>query len=124
MSNTNQISKLTIKSGLWKSSSNNLFWIQVQGSLVYWLGMNRKTEQYSEGANWCHVGHGTIQNDIIVLHWSDIPIGNDNLSGHVTIQIINECEMKVIKDSGSFGLSQWKWVCDKSHFLLASSLTQ
>ena len=120
MSNTEEFQKNKIKSGFWKSSSDNLFWIQVQNETVFWLGMNKKTQQYNEGSNWCHVGYGTFQDNTILLNWSDMPIGNDCLSGNIIIQIINDSEMKVIKDSGNFGLSHWKWVSKRNHFLFTS----
>jgi len=102
-----------IRNGVWKSTDNNLFWVNVVEDKVFWLGMNNKTQENELGENWCHVGNGKIINHQIILNWSDISVGKGNLNGRIVIEIISNIEMKVIVDSGNFGMSTWKW--DKYH---------
>ncbi|MTI30856.1 hypothetical protein [Xanthovirga aplysinae] len=78
--------------------------------------MNHQTEESKIGENWCHVGNGTIDGDKLYLAWSDISVGKDSLNGNIVIELISDIEMKVIEDSGNFGLSQWNWVSDKMSF--------
>ncbi|WP_196894714.1 hypothetical protein [Aureivirga marina] len=99
---------MKIKNGVWKSVANNTFWIHVIENKVFWLGMNSNT-----GKDWCHVGNGIIKENKIYLDWSDIPAGEGDLHGNIVIEILTESEMKVIEDSGNFGLSEWKWFAEK-----------
>ncbi|CAM1347408.1 hypothetical protein [Tenacibaculum crassostreae] len=101
-----------IKSGFWLSSKGNPFWIKTQNNKVFWLGMNKKSNQTNMGDDWCHTAHGTITDNFIELVWSDIPIGKDELEGKINIEIINSIHLKVIEDSGNFGKSEWTWVTD------------
>ena len=101
------------KKGFWKSTGGNLFWINIVENKVFWLGMNNKTPESDLAENWCHVGNGKIEGNQIILEWADIPIGQDNLNGKIVIEIINEGQMKVIEDSGNFGMSIWNW--EKEH---------
>ncbi|MDX1828642.1 MAG: hypothetical protein R3342_03755 [Lutibacter sp.] len=101
------------KKGFWKSTGGNLFWINIVENKVFWLGMNHKTPESELAENWCHVGNGKIEGNQIILEWADVPIGNDNLNGKIVIEIINEVQMKVVEDSGNFGMSIWNW--EKEH---------
>lgn len=105
-----------IKKGFWRSTGKNLFWINIIEEKVFWLGMNQQTEEKKIGQNWCHVGNGIIKENKLHLEWSDVPLGEDSLSGKIVIEIISDTEMKVIKDSGNFGLSQWNWESEKMSF--------
>jgi len=105
-----QNSNTLIKSGFWQSAGKNPFWINVVDNHVFWLGMNQKTDDTNLGENWCHVGHGIINEDKIELSWADVPVGKDKLYGKITIKIIDETHIKVIEDSGNFGKSEWEWV--------------
>ncbi|MDF0717671.1 hypothetical protein PY092_16020 [Muricauda sp. 334s03] len=105
-----------IKSGLWISSVDNPFWIEVRNNQVFWLGMNKHSSEFSLGEKWCHVGHGTIKGSEIYLTWSDMPVGKDQLQGSITIKIIDETTMKVIGDPGDFGKSEWKWASEQKNF--------
>lgn len=111
-----QNSNSSIKPGFWQSAGNNPFWINVVNNSVFWLGMNQKTNDVNFGENWCHVGHGTIKGNKIELSWADIPAGEDQLSGKIIIQIIDETHIKVIEDSGSFGKSEWRWIDSIKNF--------
>ena len=105
-----------IKNEVWKSTDNNLLWINVIENKVFWLGMNNKTKENNLGENWCHVGNGKIIDHQIILDWSDISVGKANLNGKIVIEIISNIEMKVIEDSGNFGLSFWNWEKDNLNF--------
>lgn len=113
---SNNMKGQTIKSGLWMSSGNNPFWIEVKNDQVFWLGMNQPTEEFSLGEQWCHVGHGTIKDSKIYLTWSDIPVGKDQLDGTIIIEIIDTTTMRVIEDSGNFGKSEWTWKSEQKNF--------
>ena len=65
---------------------------------------------------WCHVGNGTLIDNRIILDWSDISVGKGNLNGRIVIEIISSIKMKVIEDSGSFGMSIWNWEKDQLNF--------
>jgi hypothetical protein len=114
----NKIKKenILIKNGVWRSTGGNLFWINIVQNKVFWLGMNNKTSEYELGENWCHVGNGTIIENQIILDWSDISVGKGNLNGKIVIEIISAIEMKVIEDSGNFGMSIWNWEKDQLNF--------
>ncbi len=114
----NEMNKETImiKNGVWKSTGGNLFWINVIENKVYWLGMNNKTTENKLGENWCHVGNGTITDNRITLDWSDISVGKGNLNGKIVIEIISSIKMKVIEDSGNFGMSIWNWEKERLNF--------
>jgi hypothetical protein len=101
------------KIGFWKSNGENLFWINIVNKNIFWLGMNNKTQESKLAENWCHVGNGKIEDNQIILKWADIPLGSDNLNGRIVIEVINETQMKVIEDSGNFGMSVWNW--EKKH---------
>lgn len=105
-----------IKSGFWKSEGGNPFWIKLTDDEIFWLGMNNKSNEVNLGENWCHVGFGKIENNIITLKWSDIAVGKDQLKGVIKIEINNETEMVVIEDSGNFGKSKWFWESDNKSF--------
>jgi len=107
---------ISIKPGFWTSAGKNPFWINIINNQVYWLGMNQKTQSSGLGEQWCHVGFGKINDDQIHLKWSDIPVGEDQLSGKIIIKIIDETHIKVIEDSGNFGKSEWTWVSDGKSF--------
>ncbi|WP_408037090.1 hypothetical protein [Tenacibaculum aestuarii] len=109
--------KILPKKGAWKSTGGNLFWINIVNENVFWLGMNNKTPETELAENWCHVGNGKIKDNLITLEWADIPIGSDNLNGRIIIEIISEVQMKVIEDSGNFGMSVWNW--EKEHLTLS-----
>ncbi len=104
------------KKGFWKSTGGNFFWINIVENKVFWLGMNHKTLESELAENWCHVGNGKIEGNQIILEWADVPIGNDNLNGKIVIEIINEVQMKVVEDSGNFGMSIWNWKKEHVNF--------
>ncbi|MCK0192589.1 hypothetical protein [Arenibacter sp. F20364] len=106
----------TIKSGLWMSKGENPFWVKVIGDQVFWLGMNKHTDEVPNGSKWCHVGHRSIKGNLIYFNWSYIPVGKDQMYGAITIKIINSSTMKVIENSGNFGKSKWQWVSKKKNF--------
>jgi len=116
MNNNIEKKNIMIKKGVWKSTGENLFWINIVNNKVFWLGMNKKTKESELGENWCHVGNGTIHNNQIVLDWSDIPVGKGNLNEKIVIEKINHIKMKVIEDSGNFGKSIWNWEKDYLNF--------
>ncbi|MEN7551092.1 hypothetical protein AAG747_24435 [Rapidithrix thailandica] len=105
-----------IKSGFWKSTGGNPFWIKVIENNVFGLGMNNVSQEYTLGEKWCHVGKGEIQDMFLYLEWSDIPGGTDELNGKIKVETLNETRMKVVEDSGSLGLSTWNRVSNKKDF--------
>lgn len=106
-----------IRSGYWESAEGNCFWIRQKDGQVFWLGMNKSSGTYSLGANWCHVGNGEIKDQMLYLDWSDVPSGKDELSGKIEVEIINETEIKVVKDhTGDFGFSTWTWQNNQTSF--------
>lgn len=107
---------ILIKNGVWKSTGGNLFWINVVQNKVFWLGMNNKTKENELGENWCHVGNGIIIDNRIILDWSDISVGKGNLNGKIVIEIMSNIKMKVIEDSGNFGMSIWNWEKEQLNF--------
>jgi len=111
-----QNSNSPIKPGFWQSAGKNPFWINVVDNQVFWLGMNQETKDANPGENWCHVGHGEINDNKIELLWADIPAGKDQLHGKISIEIIDETHMKVIEDSGNFGKSEWIWLSTNRPF--------
>ncbi len=90
----------TIKSGFWMSKEENPFCVKVIDDQVFWLGMNKHTNEAATGSKWCHVYHGSIKGNLVFFKWGDIPVGEDQLYG--TIEIINESTIKMIEDSGNF----------------------
>ena len=105
-----------LKAGFWQSSGKNPFWITLVGEQVFWLGMNQASADARLGANWCHVGHGTIEGNRLTLSWADVPVGKDQLHGQIVVEIINETHLQVLEDSGNFGKSEWHWVSDNQNF--------
>lgn len=112
----NKKETIKINNGVWKSTGGNLFWINIIQNKVFWLGMNNKTLENELGENWCHVGNGTKIDNRIILDWSDISVGKGDLNGKIVIEIISNIKMKVIEDSGNFGMSIWNWEKDQLNF--------
>ena len=71
--------------------------------------MNQNSKEVDLGENWCHIGHGKINENKIKLSWSDMPVGKDKLNGEIVIEIIDMTHMKVLEDTGGFGKSEWTW---------------
>lgn len=105
-----------IKSGFWRSAGQNPFWITAIDDQIFWMGMNNKSHENNLGEHWCHVGHGEISGNQIILNWSDIPVGKDQQNGTITIEIIDKTHMKVVNDSGAFGKSEWIWESEHKNF--------
>lgn len=102
-----------LRSGRWRTSGGNYFWIQCAGSEIFWLGMNKASGDKSEGAMWTQVGHGIVQGANIQLSWSDVPYGSIRTWGRIELKVEADTVLQVVRDDGPCDISRIAWVSAK-----------
>ncbi len=101
---------VSLRSGRWRTSGGNSFWLECSGAQLFWLGMNNARNTSRRGAMWTQVGHGVIHGSLINLFWSDVPYGATRTFGRIQLSVDADTVLRVIRDGGHCGSSEMRWV--------------
>lgn len=87
-------------SGIWKEANGDVYYIRQIGSEIWWFG-----EQIP---NWANVAVGNIGGNVINLRWIDVPKGQANGHGVLTLSVENSGNTLIAQQStGGFGGLTW-----------------
>ncbi len=71
--------------GKWSCTDSGTYYIRQLGEEILWYG-----ERDLIDPQWSNVAHGTINNDLIVLRWMDVPKGIDRRYGVIVIEVSDD----------------------------------
>lgn len=103
---------VSLRSGRWRTSGGNFFWLECAGTQLFWLGMNNARNRSHRGAMWTQVGHGVIQGSRIDLFWSDVPYGTIRTFGRIQLRVDADTVLRVVRDGRPFSASEMRWVAE------------
>jgi len=97
-----QVPNLT---GTWSGNEGGVYYIRSVGNLVYWVGMSFD----DDGATFTNVFRGTIAagDNIIVGDWADVPRGNTDNAGTMSLNIVSNTDLQRRTVTGGFSGSEW-----------------
>jgi len=88
--------------GVYRSNDGGTYYVRQLGNTVWWLGTSA-----DDGGTYTNVFKGIITGSKINGNWADVPRGQNNAGGAMTIQILNPNSFKKLSQTGGFGPSLW-----------------
>ncbi len=90
--------------GRWRGNDNGFYYIRQIGSIVVWYG----ERNFSSGIpTWSNIAIGSRSGNTINLTWADVPKGNINNHGNLTLRVNNINQLSRTAGTGGFGGSLW-----------------
>ena len=89
--------------GYWTVSPDVDIYIKQIDNDVWWY-----CESVGVDPSWTSVGNGTVDGSTVNLRWVDVPKGDNDLDGTLTLNITSDNEMQVIDQTGNWGGEDWK----------------
>lgn len=89
--------------GYWTVSPDVDIYIKQIDNDVWWY-----CESVGVDPSWTSVGNGTVDGSTVSLRWVDVPKGDNDLDGTLTLNITSDNEMQVIDQTGNWGGEDWK----------------
>lgn len=68
--------------GRWFCDDEGTYFLRQLGATVWWFGRSK-----SDGEFWTNVFRGTLNGNVLDGEWADVPIGRDQLSGTMTLEV-------------------------------------
>ena len=76
-----------------------LYYLRQVGDKIWWLG-----EPPDSPKIWANVAYGTITDNVIKVHWADVPMGTNRGVGTLDLAVSDGGNtLTVTKSSGGFG---------------------
>lgn len=88
--------------GTWHCDDGGNYFIRQVGNELWWYGQSG-----DGGKTWSNVFHGQIQKNRAVGKWADVPHGQTQNFGEMTIEILGANKLKTTQKTGGFGGSGW-----------------
>lgn len=89
--------------GYWTISPDVDIYIKQIDNDVWWY-----CESVGVDPSWTSVANGTIDGSTVNLRWVDVPKGDNDLNGTLTLNITSDNEMQLIDQTGDWGGENWK----------------
>ena len=89
--------------GYWTVSPDVDIYIKQIDNDVWWY-----CESVGVDPSWTSVANGTVDGSTVNLRWVDVPKGDNDLDGTLTLNITSDDEMQVIDQTGNWGGEDWK----------------
>src|SRR5262245_22519033 len=100
------VAQLEDLTGGWTADDGATYYLRQIGNQVWWTGLSR-----DNGLSFTNVFHGSIQGNVIVGNWSDVPRGKIMSSGNLTLSLATTrggLELYKQNQTGGFGASVWR----------------
>lgn len=68
--------------GRWFCDDEGTYYLRQLGATVWWFGRSK-----NDGEFWTNVFRGTLTGNVLDGEWADVPIGRDQLSGTMTLEV-------------------------------------
>jgi hypothetical protein len=88
--------------GRWTGNDGGTYFIKQTGNQIWWLGQSA-----DNGAAFANVFNGTLLGNLLIGRWSDVPRGQSQNAGELSIQIVDANHLQTVVKTGSFGASEW-----------------
>ncbi len=88
--------------GSWRCDDGGTYYVRQAGNEIWWYG-----ESGDGGRSWSNVFYGYIQGNRIVGKWADVPHGQNQGLGEMTMEIQAINRLKAMRKTGGFGGSEW-----------------
>jgi hypothetical protein len=94
--------------GTWVCDDEGTYYLRQVGNTVWWLGKSK-----DGGKSWTNVFRGTIKDNRIVGDWADVPQGESDGAGTLTLEIVLDgarvVELRKKRQVGDdFGGTSWR----------------
>ncbi len=96
--------------GVWAADDAGTYYLRQEGNTVWWLGVST-----DEGQSFANVFQGTLQNNQISGNWADVPLGQTDNAGMMTINVNNGIQSFMMNRTyvtGGFGGGSWEKLYD------------
>jgi hypothetical protein len=99
--------------GAWSADDDGIYYLRQVGSIVWWNGMSGRSGTPERlGREWNNVARGEIKGVSVLVDWADVPRGQIQDGGTMTLKIEddgtgNVSIVKVSETSGDFGNTSW-----------------
>ena len=88
-------------SGVWADDDGRTYYVRQFGVTLWWLGMGPFRDH-----TYGRVFLGTVQNQTITGQWADVPLGQGQSSGSMTLQV-DSGKLTLVTNPGSLTESRW-----------------
>lgn len=88
--------------GVWGCNDGGTYYIRQVGNEVWWYGQSS-----NNGSTWANVFNGQIRGSQIVGRWADVPKGRIVNAGTMTLEILDNNQLRSVHKTGGFGGSVW-----------------
>ena len=95
--------------GVWRGDDDGIYYLRQTGNCLWWFGRARGAPTEAEFAN---VFVGTISGSDIDGDWADVPYGEADNAGTLTLTVEDENRIRRTAETGGFDASEWRRVRD------------
>jgi len=89
--------------GYWTISPDVDIYIKQIDNDVWWY-----CESVGVDPSWTSVANGSIDGSTLNLRWVDVPKGDNDLNGTLTLNITSDNKMQLIDQTGDWGGENWR----------------
>jgi hypothetical protein len=89
--------------GVYKGNDGGIYYVRQIGNTLWWLGMGP-----NDGHTWTNVFSGQIFGNYAGGTWTDLPRGQNQNAGGITIEILTPDSFKETSHTGGFGGTLWQ----------------
>jgi hypothetical protein len=99
--------------GPWASDDDGIYYLRQVGSFLWWNGMSGRAGTPERlGREWNNVARGEIKGVSVAVEWADVPRGQIQDGGTMTLKIEDDGTgnvqiVKVSEQTGDFGNTLW-----------------
>jgi hypothetical protein len=100
--------------GAWSGDDDGIYYLRQVGAILWWNGMSGRAGTPERlGREWNNVARGEIKGVSVLVDWADMPRGQIQDGGTMTLKIEDDGTgnveiVKVNETSGDFGNTRWK----------------
>ncbi|MEZ0371881.1 MAG: hypothetical protein ACAI44_22505 [Candidatus Sericytochromatia bacterium] len=89
-------------SGVWTSDDGGRYFIRHDGNRLIWFG-----QQKPSSPDWANIAFGSVNGKIASLNWADLPKGQAEGFGHISLKAIDHDHLVRTDISEGFAGSNW-----------------
>jgi hypothetical protein len=99
--------------GAWSGDDAGIYYLRQVGSILWWNGMSGRAGTPERlGREWNNVARGEIKGVSVLVDWADMPRGQIQDGGTMTLKIEDDGTgnveiVKVSEKTGDFGNTRW-----------------
>ncbi|MEZ0368183.1 MAG: hypothetical protein ACAI44_03750 [Candidatus Sericytochromatia bacterium] len=92
-------------SGIWQSNDGGKYYIRHDGNKLIWYGQEKPVSP-----DWANIAYGSVNGKNASLYWADMPKGDAEGYGHISLKAIDHDHLIRTDAGGGFGGTKWERV--------------